>query len=435
MLEKINSFVWGIPLLLLLLVTGIFFTVKSRFFQFTHIKEIFQSTLFAIFKDKSKVTSSGKSTISQFQALSTALGAAMGTGNIAGIATALTLGGPGAVFWLWVSAVTGMIIVYAENYLGCTFREKNNDGRYCGASVSYIKKAFNSEIPAYIFAVFCVLASLGMGNMVQANSASQSLYESFGIVPLASGIGICAVTLLIISGGIKRIGNIMQYLIPVISVFYILGSIAVIIVCYENIPSAFSRIFKGAFGINAIGGGISGLAVRNAVNVGLRRGIFSNEAGLGSSPLLHSESDNSSPHIQGMWGIFEVFTDTIVCCTVTALALICSGAYGSGNDGSAMVISAFENIFGKYAGAVVSIIIVLFAFATMIGWSYCGEKCFVYVLGEKSAPIYRGLFLAAVVAGSVVQLNAVWTISDIFNGLMAVPNLIAILILRKHIKF
>lgn len=435
MLEKINSFIWGTPLLILLLMTGIFLTVKSRFFQFTHTGEIFRCTFLAIFKNKSAVTSSDKSTISQFQALSTALGAAMGTGNIAGIASALTLGGAGAVFWIWVSAITGMIIVYAENYLGCTFREKNKDGRYCGASVAYIKKAFNSEIPAYIFAVFCVLASLGMGNMVQVNSASQSLNESFGIVPLASGIGICAVTLLIISGGIKRIGNIMQYFIPIISILYIIGSIIVIIICYKNIPAAFAAIFKGAFGINAISGGISGIAVKNAVNVGLRRGIFSNEAGLGSSPLLHSESDNTSPRIQGMWGIFEVFTDTILCCTVTALALICSGAYASENDGSAMVISAFANIFGKVSGQAVSIIIVLFAFATLIGWSYCGEKCFVYVFGEKSAPVYKGIFLVSVIIGSVMQLNSVWTLSDIFNGLMAIPNLSAILILHKHIKF
>jgi AGCS family alanine or glycine:cation symporter len=252
--------------------------------------------------------------------------------------------------------------------------------------------------------------------------------------PLSSGLIVSTLVGFIIIGGIKRIGSITQMLIPLLSILYILGALIIIILNIENIPSAFSQIFKGAFGISAVGGGISGAVLKNAINSGLRRGIFSNEAGLGSSALLHSAAESSDPEVQGMWGIFEVFIDTIVCCTLTALVILTTSSTTSGLDGAALVIKAFSSNFGSYGGLFITIAIILFAFATLIGWSYCGECSIRYISGEDATKYYRTLFIFIALIGALAKLDIAWAISDIFNGLMAVPNLIGILLLSSKLK-
>ncbi|MGN1480413.1 alanine/glycine:cation symporter family protein [Porcipelethomonas sp.] len=433
LLEKINNFVWSDFLLIFLLGTGLFFSIKLKFFQFFKIKYIFKNTIFLLFRDKSAVKTTDKNSISQFQALSTALAATMGTGNIAGVATAITIGGPGAVFWMWISAFLGMALVYAENYLGTVFRRKH-DGCWAGGPMAYLENGAGKKYLAVLFAAFCALASLGMGNMTQVNSISTSLNDSFGIPVKLTGIIAAVLTLIIISGGIKRIGKASQYLIPVLSGVYIIGAVIIIIKNSVNIPETFRLIFTDAFGIRAAGGGICGAILKKSINTGLRRGVFSNEAGLGSSALLHSASDNTDPHKQGLWAVSEVFIDTIICCTLTALAILTSGAVSSGKDGVPLVTEAFRTVMGDFAPVFISVSVSLFAFATLISWFYCGECSVRYLFGNSGIPFYKFIFIFSVIIGAAAELKAVWTVSDIFNGLMAIPNLAGLIILRKNVK-
>ncbi len=432
MLSTINSIVWGKPLLILLLGTGLIYTIKLGFFQILKFPYIIKNTFISLFHDKSCTKCSESGSISQFQAVSAALAAAMGTGNIAGVATALTIGGAGSIFWMWISAIAGMALVYGENYLGTIYRRRIN-GKWHGGPMAYLEYGVGSKGLAVLFAVFCSLAALGMGNMTQVNSISTALDGCFSIPPIITGIIVAIICAMIISGGIKRIGSATEILIPFLSLAYIVAALFIILKCNEKIPDAFSQIFKGAFGIRAAGGGISGAIISRSINAGLRRGVFSNEAGLGSSAVMHSSADCSDPKQQGMWAIFEVFVDTILCCTLTALVILSTGALESGKDGVLLVTEAFNKVTGSFAPYFIAVAVALFAFATIVGWFYCGECAVIYIFGDAGIPFYKFIFLAFILVGAITRLEAVWTVSDIFNGLMAFPNLIGLLILRKKV--
>ncbi len=432
-LSEINNLVWGKPLLVLLLGTGIIYTVKLKFFQVRSFPYIVKNTFLSLFGDKSKTKCSEKGSISQIQSVCASLAAAMGTGNIAGVATAITIGGAGSVFWMWISAIVGMALVYSENYLGVVYRRRI-DGKWYGGPMAYLEYGTNKRILAVLFAIFCAFASFGMGNMTQVNSISSALCECFEVPPIVTGIVVAVLCFVVISGGISRIGKATQVLIPILSAVYMLAAIIVIAFNFDRIPSVFYVILTDAFGIDSIGGGISGTMVAKSINVGLRRGVFSNEAGLGSSAVLHSSSDCRDPKQQGMWAVFEVFVDTIVCCTLTALVILTTCVAESGRDGILLVTSAFSTVFG-FAPYFIAVSIALFAFATIIGWFHCGECAVTYILGERGVLYYKLLFIGYIVLGAVMELESVWLVSDIFNGFMAFPNLAGLLMLRKKVKF
>lgn len=428
--QQINALVWGAPMLVLIICVGVYFTIRTQFFQFSKVKSVFNNTLGTVLKKKDKRKGKG---ISQFQALSTALAATIGTGSIAGVATAITLGGAGAVFWMWVSSAVGMMTVYAENVLGIYYRRHDNKNGWNGGAMYYIEKGLNSKWLAVIFALLCVLASFGMGNMVQSNSISDSLHATYLLSPQITGIIMAILSGAVILGGIKRIGRFSEKLIPFISIIYIVGCLIVILFNIKALPNVLKMIFSQALGIGAVTGGITGEIVRRAVSKGIKRGVFSNEAGLGSSVAVQSASDVKEPVVAGMWGMVEVFIDTIVVCSLTAFVILTSGVLntdaGASLDGSALVIGAFGKVMGDFSSHLVTFFIVVFAFATIIGWEYIGEKACQYIFGEKSAFIYRIIFVAFVYIGSVMELRLAWDISDTLNGMMAIPNLIALVLL------
>ncbi|MBN2874665.1 MAG: alanine:cation symporter family protein [Spirochaetales bacterium] len=433
----INGVVWGVPMLVLIIGTGIYMTVRTGFFQVTRTKEVSNRTFFAIFNKKSVRKTNDKKAITQFQALSTALAATIGTGNIAGVATAISIGGPGAVFWMWVSAFFGMMTNYSENVLGIFYRKKNIKGEWTGGAMYYLQNglkdkegiaAFGKPL-AVIFSVFAVLASFGIGNMTQVNSIASALHDSFGITHLATGIIIAILTSLVIIGGIKRIGQVTEKIVPFMAFAYIVGSLVILVINARQIPVVFGSIVQGAFGIQAVGGGISGALIKKAMTMGFKRGVFSNEAGLGSSVMVHSASDVKEPVVQGMWGIFEVFFDTIIVCTLTAFAVLSTGALDMGVTGVPLVSAAFSHGFGSFAGKFISIAVLLFAFSTVLGWSFYGEKAMEYLFGTKSTIYYKAVFLVFIVIGATMKLALAWDISDTLNGLMAIPNLIGVLAL------
>ena len=433
MFEFINKMVWSDLLLFMLLGIGALISLRLKFFQILKFPYILKNTFLALFRDKNTRKSDSEG-ISQLQTVSSALAATMGTGNIVGVASALVIGGAGAIFWMWVSALLGMALVYAENYLGTIYKRKTRSG-VTGGAPAYLEYGCGKKYLAVLFCIFCSMASLGMGNMTQINSISTAAKDAFGFPPIYTGIIAAVIILIIISGGIKRIGKTSQILIPILSIVYIGAAIIIIIKNHSEIPDSLRSVFSGAFGINAIGGGISGTVIKRSINCGLRRGVFSNEAGLGSSSLMHTATENADPHKQGMWAIFEVFADTIICCTVTAFAILTSGSLSSGKNGTALISETFASVFGRFAPTFTSVSILLFAFATIISWFYCGECCVKYIFGKKAVAFFRIIFAFCVVIGSYAKLETVWTVSDIFNGLMAFPNLAGLFLLRKEIKF
>lgn len=421
--EMVRSVVWGPLMLLLMAFIGLYFTLRTRFFQFTKLGKVLRHTLMG------KREKGAEGTVSPLQATSTALAGTMGTGNIVGIATAITAGGAGAVFWMWVSAFLGMMTKYAEIVLAVKFREKNDAGELVGGPMYYIEKGLGQKWLAVLFAVFCTLASFGIGNMTQVNAISQTLSTSFGIEPLLSGV-VCAVLVgFVILGGMKRIAGITSAIVPLLSVFYIAGALAAICFRASALPEAFSMIFSQAFEFRSVGGGVLGYGFSQAVRFGFSRGVFSNEAGLGSAPIAHASSHTEEPAEQGLWGIFEVFADTIVVCTLTALVILTSGVFGTGNlDGADLTAAAFSQSLGKSAGIFLSVSVSLFAFATLIGWCYYGERCVEYLFHSRRAVLYyRSVYVVLIVLGAVMELHLVWDISDTLNGCMAIPNLIAVL--------
>lgn len=422
--KMVNNVVWGPPMLILLVGTGIYLTIRTKFFSITKLGYILKNTLLKILSKEQK----GEGEVTAFQAVATALAATVGTGNIAGVATAIATGGPGAVFWMWVSAIFGMTTKFAEVVLSVNFREKTADGRYVGGPMYYITNGLHMKWLAVIFAIFGSIAAFGIGNMVQANSVAAALEESFKVPPLATGFVLAIITALVIIGGLKRIGAVTEKLVPFMAAIYIIGALVIIFGNITHIPEAFGLIFKHAFTPTAAVGGFAGSTVRLAMTKGVARGVFSNEAGLGSAPIAHAAATTDHPVRQGLWGVFEVFMDTIVICSMTALAIMVSGLWDSGASGAVLTTKAFnESIPG--GGYIVTIGILLFAYSTIIGWSYYGERCIEYLFGPKAIMPYRIIFIPFIVIGAVGGLEILWDLADTLNGLMAIPNLIAVLML------
>ena len=450
---------------LFILITGIYLTFRTYFFHVTHSRQIFSTTFGSIFQVTPHTATSSESTsISPFQALCTALAGTMGVGNIAGVAAAIVSGGPGAVFWMWVSAFFGMMTHYCEIVLGIHYRRKNADGEWCGGAMYYLrdglgsKKGFQTlgKALAYLFSIFCVLASFGMGNMSQANTIAHNIISvfrfpaldktiSFGslyvnLYALTIGFILMLLIGLVILGGIQRISQITEKLVPFMACAYIFGTLLVLLGNFSMLGEVFHSIIAFAFGSRALGGAAIGVAIQNAVTWGLKRGIFSNEAGLGSSVIVHAAANVSDPVRQGMWGIFEVFADTIVVCTLTAFAILSSGLIDlqtgevlTNAKPTALVSEAFGTVFHigdiRFGSIFIAIAILFFAFATILGWSYYGAKAWEFLFGTRSTIIYKGIFVLFIMIGATMNLDLVWNISDAFNGLMAIPNLIGVLAL------
>lgn len=537
--REINRILWGTPLPALLLGTGVFLTLRLRFFQVTKARLWLKKTLFSLTKREA----GGEKGISQFQALSTALAAALGTGNIAGVAAALAVGGPGAVFWMWISAGFGMATSFTENLLGIYYRRKNEAGEWTGGAMYYLRDGLPKRLGRALSAVFaasCALASFGIGNMTQANSIAQAMSAEFGIPSAATGAVLAVVTALVLVGGIKRIGRVTERLVPIMALLYIVACLLALLLNAGRIPSVFTGIVRSAFDFRAAAGGAGGYLISRAVSAGFRRGVFSNEAGLGSAVSVNAASNVREPAQQGMWGMFEVFFDTIIMCSLTAFALLSApastvtfeealmnlsetpqyfslhteegaalidgepnaflrladsadeagtydeiaarsvygqsltlrllrpealspsdygyvnlmelrGVAGQNPDGSplldrngdpvlvaaelkevsgaALASFAFAQRFGSAAGKGLAIAVLLFAFSTIVGWSYCGMQALCYLLGQRAAGIYRAVYVIFVAVGSTVSLGLAWELSDLFNGLMAFPNLIGLLLL------
>lgn len=429
--ETINNIIWGPATIILILCCGIYFTVKTGFFQIRHFKDVIVKTIFSGIKKRARKVSS-------FQALSAALAGTIGTGNIAGVATSIALGGPGAVFWMVVSAFFGMMTKYAEVLLAVKFRTKSNNGDFSGGPMYYMEKGLGLRSLGIIFAILLALSAFGIGNMVQSNSVSAALSDSFGIKNSASGIFLTLICFFVIIGGAKKILSATEIIVPVMALFYMAGTIIFLIINYKNIPTAFSSIISDAFSFSKISGGVSGFAISKAVKYGIARGVFTNEAGLGSSPVAHASADTNDPSEQGLWGIFEVFFDTVVMCTLTALVILTADGgkiATSGLSGIELTIKSFESIFGEFGGIFISFSIIFFAVATILGWALYGEKAILYLTKENKTAlfVYKILYISAIYIGSIMSLDTVWTLSDTLNGLMAIPNICTLFLLRKHV--
>jgi AGCS family alanine or glycine:cation symporter len=428
--DAINGFIWGPIMCAVFLLIGIFLSIRTGMFQVSKIKLWWSATIAAVFKDKSVRSTSEKKAISQFQALSTALAATIGTGNIVGVATAIASGGPGAVFWMWISAFFGMMTKFSEIALSMKYRYKNEKGEWMGGPMVFLEKGLHQKWLAVLFAVFATLASFGIGCANQANSVASALNSTFGFNMIAAGIVLAVISALVILGGIKRIARVTEFLVPFMAIVYIVGGLVIILINVVHLPAAFGAIFSNAFSFRSVGGGLMGYVIAQAMRFGIARGIFSNEAGLGSSSMAHSATDTKAPIKQAMWGCFEVFADTIVVCSITALAILTSGVYKTTDlSGAALTIAAFDSGFGSLGGAFVSLAIVLFAYSTIIGWSFYGTRTCEYLFGVKSTIVYKIIFLIVIILGCTVELNLLWNISDTLNGLMAIPNLIGLIAL------
>ena len=435
----INGFIWGPIMCTIFVLVGILLTFRTRWFQLSRLGMWWKSTIAAVFTDKKVRKSTDSKSISQFQALSTALAATVGTGNIAGVATAIVSGGPGAVFWMWISAFFGMMTKFSEIALSMRYRYKNEKGEWQGGPMIFIEKGLGKKFKwlAVLFAIFATLASFGIGSAVQANSTAGALKEAFGFNPVIVGIVMALITAVVIIGGIKRIGKVTEILVPFMAILYIIGSVVLIAMNIGNLGNAFGSIFAGAFRFQAVGGGVLGFTIAQAMRYGVARGVFSNEAGLGSSAMAHSASDTKEPVKQAMWGIFEVFADTIVICTLTALTVLCTGVHekglldaaGNALSGAALSSAAFSSGFGQFGAIFMAIAMCLFAFSTVVGWSYYGERTYEYLFGSKTTIIYKVIFLCTIILGTATQLDLVWDIADTLNGLMAIPNLIGVVAL------
>ncbi len=461
---SINGVVWGIWGLALLIGTGIITTIITKVFQISHIGHWWKETIGSMFKKDVIGHSKEKGSISPFQALCTALAATVGTGNIAGVAAAICIGGAGAVFWMWIAAFFGMMTNYSENVLGLYFRRKNENDEWSGGAMYYLRDGLGAKkgcknigkILAVLFCIFTMLASFGIGSMGQVNKIVANVAAAFDVEALSSikavgdvslyniliGVVIMALTALITLGGLKRIANVAEKIVPFMVVLYVVGSLVIIGINYDAIIPAFKAVFVNAFKPQSfVGGGIGGVII--AMTNGFKRGVFSNEAGLGSSVMVHSNSNIKEPVKQGMWGIFEVFADTMVVCTMTALVVLTSGglkggvfnvetgAIAEGLSDATLVGGAFNEVFhwGNIGQRFIAIAMFLFAFTTVLGWSHYGSKAWEYLFGAKTTYIFRIIHVCTVIFGAVLTSSLAWDISDTFNGLMMVPNLIGVLVL------
>ena len=453
--ENIAGFVYdnilSIAMMVLLIFGGLFISIKTGFLQFRKFGYMTKNTLGTLF-DK-KLHTKEKGGVTPFQAVTTALAGTIGTGSIAGLATALVLGGPGAVFWMWISALLGMVTKYAEIVLALKYRERNEDGSYAGGPMYYIKNGLGIKWLAVLFAIFATLACFGIGNTTQANSISGILDSSLNIAPWITGIVLTVLVAAVILGGVKRIAAVNEKLVPIMAVFFILAAIVAIAFKIDRIPATFALIFKEAFNFKSAFGGVAGYGIILAMRYGIGRGVFSNEAGLGSAPIAHAASSTKDPVKQGLWGMFEVFITTIVICTMSALVVLTSDVYmnsfnsGVAPDvsGAALSSAAFNEALPYVGGIGVAVATVFFALSTLFGWAYYGETCIGYLFkGHRkiAVTVYRLLYVAAVFVGAVSEINIVWLLADCFNALMALPNLVALISLsgvvltatREHFK-
>ncbi len=432
--SQINSLVWGTPLILALMGTGLFLTFWTGGIQFFRLGFAFREVLGKLFSK-----GAGSGTVTPFQAVATALASTVGVGNIAGVATAIHLGGPGAVFWLLVSGLLGMCTKFCEITVALHYREKHEDGTMRGGAMYVLKNGLGLPWLGMIFALLTSLAAFGIGNMVQANSVADAVQASFGVDPRVTALVLMVLVGLVVLGGIKRIVEVTQYLVPFMCIGYVLGALVIIFKNFGEVPHAVGLIVDGAFNGTAAVGGFAGAAVMQAVRLGIARGLFTNEAGLGSAPIVHSAAVTDHPVRQALYGIFEVFIDTFVVCLMTALVILTTGAWELGETGAALSAKAFEiGLPGAWGDMIVTAGVLTFAFSTVIGWSFYGETGAVYLLGDRAVLPYRIAWVCVIWFGATGSLRLVWSISDTLNGLMAVPNLVAVLgsaaLIRKLVR-
>ena len=442
-LVKVDDFVWGPVMLVLLVGTGIFLTIRLKFRPWKNLGFAIKSTL----SKEARTTKRGEGDVSPFSALTTALAATIGTGNIVGVATAMVSGGPGALVWMWISACFGLTSKFSECMLAIKYREIKEKGEMSGGPMYTMKKGFkNKKIGAFlgmVFAVFAVIASFGIGNMTQANSISESLKSTFNFDEKIVGVVLTVLALVIIVGGIKTISKVSSIVVPLMAIFYVIAGLIVVVMNIQNLPSGIVMIFKMAFSSQAVAGGGAGVitaGVMNAMRYGVARGVFSNEAGMGSAAITASAATTDDPVRQGYINMTGTFWDTIVVCTITGLCIASSGVLGTVGDdgklvqGAALTILAFKSALGEVGAILVTIGIALFAFSTILGWEYHGEKAFEYIFGtHKYNMAYRIIFSLVVFVGATTTLQVVWNFSDIANALMAIPNLICLLVMSKVI--
>lgn len=438
--SAVNGFVWGPVMLVFILSVGIYFTFRLKIFQISKLKDWIKNTIGLLFKGRKKA---GNGAVSPFQAFTTAMAATAGTGNLVGVSTALIAGGPGAVFWMWVSGFFGMMTKFAEITLAVHYRKRNKNGDWVGGPMYYITEGLGKRFKwlAVLFAIFGSLCAFGIGNMTQINSIvgtmqttladlhvfdAHAAHTTFKVI---LGIVLAVFVALVLLGGLKRIGNVTEFLVPFIGLGCILGCIVAIIIKRDNLPGALSMIFHGAFQMKAAAGGVLGYTLMRALRFGVARGVFTNEAGLGSAPIAHAAADTDHPVKQGMWGCFEVFADTLVMCTLSALVVLTSGAFAGTKtvmDGTQLISAAFKSSFGIGGSIFLAFSVLIFAYCTCLSWSLYGLRCFEFLTKGKGGRVYQAIYCGVVVLAAVMQLNLVWDIADTLNGLMAIPNLIAL---------
>ena len=426
----INGVVWGPIMLTLLIGTGLLLSVRMGFPQFTKFVYVMKNTIGSMFSSKQR--SADDSGVSPFQAVATAMAGTIGTGSITGVATALVSGGPGAIFWMWISALLGMVTKYSEILLSLHFREKNEQGQWVGGPMYYIQNGLGWKWLAMIFAFFVAIACLGTGNATQGNSIAVALESTLHINPLVTGAVLTLIVGAVILGGIRRIAAVNEKLVPFMAVFYVIIAVVALVMNAPKIPWALQLIITEAFNFQSAAGGVAGYGIMQAMRYGFARGVFSNEAGLGSAPIAHASSSAKNPVDQAMWGMFEVFFTTIIICTCTALVILTSGAIDTGLSGSALSIAAYNTVLPGVGGVCVTLGTVLFATSTILGWAYYGEKAIEYMFNKNRYAVlaYRVLYTAVVFIGCAsgsANLDLIWAISDTSNGLMAIPNLIGII--------
>ena len=441
--SAVNNFIWGVPAMICIFGVGLYLSLRTRFLQIRKFPYAIRTTIGRMFRKKD----ASDGAITPFQAVCTALAATVGTGNIAGVAGAIAIGGPGAVFWMWISALLGMCTKFAEVTLAVFYREKNANGELVGGPMYYIKNGLGKKwhFLAYLFAAFGVLTVFGTGNATQVNTITTAINsalmnyhviseKSVSLSNLIQGIIIAALVALILLGGVKRIAQVTEKLVPFMALFYIILALGVILLKINTIPSVFVSIFKGAFRPSAVTGGIVGSMIMS-VKKGVSRGIFSNEAGLGTGSIAHACADTRKPVKQGMFGIFEVFTDTIVICTLTALVILCSGtsiAYGQA-AGAELTISGFTATYGNWVSLFTALAMCCFAFSTILGWGLYGARCIEFLFSEKITKYFMAAYSLVAILGATANLGLMWSIAETFNGLMAIPNLIALFLLSGKV--
>ncbi len=421
-IESFNDFLWGLPLILGIMGTGIYISIRLGGIQFRKLAFALRNTLGKVFEQDDEADGD----ISPFSALATALAATVGTGNIVGVSLAIIMGGPGAIFWMWVAAIFGMATKFAEVTLALAYREKRG-GSFVGGPMYYIEKGLKNKNLAKLFALFASVAVFGIGNSTQSNAIAGVLRDNFGINTIVTGLVLSGLAAIVVVGGLATISKVTEKLVPFMSFFYIVGSVWIIFLNRANLIPAIESIFIGAFAPMSVAGGVVGLSIKQVMSAGVARGVFTNEAGLGSSPMAHASASTDHPVRQGLWGMTEVFVDTMVICSLTALVILTTGVDRSvGVDARTLVATAFSST-SSIGGLILSLGISLFAFSTILGWAYYGELAISYLLGEGVKKYYRIVYVIFVFVGANMDLGLAWTVSNILNGLMALPNLYALI--------